>query len=91
MSFKLENIPTIVISGSKWINIEDKLPNDSGFVLVTNGKWISVAYFEDIDVAEHEIFDVLVKAKDYLYENLEEIRGNVTHWMPLPEPPKENE
>ena len=68
-----------------WISVEDKLPeaHEDGTVdavLVTNGEFTHMAYF--------------VRNKWRFCESgemKEEMFYAVTHWMPLPEPPEEEE
>ncbi len=76
---------------SGWISVDERLPNASTDVLVWNSHgWskssvITAGLFEgygDIQIG---------KSKDLgwaSWETEEEVRGKVTHWQPLPEPPK---
>ena len=67
----------------KWIRVADRLPEeDLGACIVYDGFEVQHANHYIID-GEHSW-----NTPD-CYES-EEIRG-VTHWMPLPEPPKEDE
>lgn len=80
----------------QWISVEDRLPEHppdtidekgrlcfctTNYVLVTNGKIVYPAYFE------HQ-----GKQPGYFWYrySLNEI-ADITHWMPLPKPPKEDE
>ena len=59
----------------KWISVEDRLPNDLVSVL---------GYVKDQDFITHTCIEKgfwreLYHDEDYL---------NVTHWQPLPQPPK---
>lgn len=70
----------------KWISVEDRLPEQDTPVLITQHEYV--------DVLKQRYFDVCVYLdggwidphadSDYIevYEP--------THWMPLPEPPKED-
>lgn len=57
-----------------WIKVEDKLPNLSTFVIAykKNGKVLGLYYSAD---------------KEFYYSQVDQT-NQVTHWMPLPEPPK---
>ena len=80
--FDIRNAPTLDYA-PKWISVKDRLPEayDDGSVdasLVTNGYVIHMAYY----------------ARDTWFfcesgEMAEPMFYNVTHWMPLPEAPKE--
>lgn len=59
---------------AKWISVKDRLPKPIDNVLV---------YHEDGTIE----IEWLYHAGDFAYEG---IYGTVTHWMPLPEPPKED-
>jgi len=58
---------------SEWISVKDRLPGDYA-VLVSGG----VAYYAD---------GVWYTVTGFTYPGVP-IRWEVTHWMPLPEPPK---
>lgn len=67
---------------SNWISVKDRLPNNSNEVIVfclddvvTTGKYIRVS--KDKYLWKAPIYS------PYIDNNL-----NVTHWQPLPEPPK---
>ena len=73
---------------SEWISVKDRLPEDMGAVLVivsgTPRKNITLdgAYeFGEYDPDEGWILEMWPEWKD----------ATVTHWMPLPEPPEEND
>lgn len=60
----------------KWISVEDDIPTDDRDVLAWVGnKEIAIAWFDGYTGEWHA------------YGSYE---GDVTHWMPLPEPPKED-
>ena len=75
----------VLDAAPKWISVQDRLPeaHDDGSVdavLVTDGSVIHMAYFN------HDTWHFCESG-----EMKEEMFYNVTHWMPLPEPPKEDE
>lgn len=61
----------------KWISVKDRLPDNVSDVFITNGKDVGIGYFNT-----------------WWYNDLpsDEVRhinsSDVTHWMPLKEPPK---
>lgn len=80
----IENAPSVDAT-PKWISVQDRLPeaHDDGSVdavLVTDGFFIHMAYFN------HDTWHFCESG-----EMKEEMFYNVTHWMQLPEPPKEDE
>ena len=66
------------VTVQKWISVDDRLPEDPlQTVLVTNGKEICVAVYSVV----YDEFGVMCgRGQDK--------RFGVTHWMPLPQPPK---
>lgn len=66
---------------SKWISCKEKMPDDGVNVLIYAGnRMISLAWY-DKDMGYFYICD-----SDYKYNSLD-----VTHWQPLPEPPKDGD
>lgn len=80
-------IERMIVAGKpRWIPVEESLPDDNTPVLVVNddGKVI---------VAKHEkdIFGWYLKYSEYDFDVWDACEnGAITHWMPLPEPPKED-
>lgn len=71
---------------SGWISVKDRLPDDSDKIVlvIANGKFGNITL--------DEAFELACYYKDYgwvleSYPDMENVR--VTHWMPMPEPPKE--
>ncbi len=80
----IDNLPYTVESelentiGSDWISCEERMPDEGEMVLVfSTHKEISKAFW-DSDMGKFFIAD-----SDYHYNQLD-----ITHWQPLPEPPK---
>lgn len=77
---KIENAPTI----NEWINVKDRLPTPSKMVLFTGktcyGTWL---------IAQCGWYDGTFWHRDT--EEAIYSSTPVTYWMPLPEPPEENE
>ncbi len=77
----------------EWISVKDQLPDDGQYVLVYHSDdfHITVGYFESDNVRFYIESDGKKFYTDSGWET--EIpwaqKGSVTHWMPLPEPPKE--
>jgi hypothetical protein len=61
----------------EWISVKDKLPENASDVLVTDGDAQMVAFYGKLK--KLWIFHV-----DFWHHE------DVTHWMPLPEPPTVN-
>lgn len=62
----------------EWVGVEDELPKEDKDVLVYNGKDLSVSAI--INGYGNQGWHERDDGYDY---------GYVTHWMPLPQPPKE--
>lgn len=78
MSEFIDDCPTIEAE-PKWISVKERLPEDDEHYLVwcsDNNSCELALYFGD---------------GEWLTEDLENITRVVTHWMPLPEPPKMEE
>lgn len=67
---------------SEWISVKDRLPNDYQAVIVSDGGEPEFAIFYKYYYGYGPTF-----VTPDCYE--EEIIEGITHWMPLPEPPKE--
>ena len=75
----------------KWINVEDKLPEFKKEVLCS---WyeceggISIGILDEVRHIQNGTVDYL--EKDWtLYSSIGKMEYDVTHWMELPEVPKE--
>lgn len=60
----------------EWISVEDRLPENKVRVLLFDNEGFGV------------VSGRLIASVWYL-ESEKDLNSNVTHWMPLPEPPKE--
>lgn len=65
---------------AEWISVKDKLPFGEGCVLVCLNEHGAKMRHGRIDTDQIGI-----------HSNWVRWRGYITHWMPLPEPPKEEE
>ena len=65
----------------EWISVKDRMPNMKDIVLVydTFLECVSIGY----------ISEFLGKRAVWVIDYGESVSDTVTHWMPLPEPPKE--
>ena len=62
----------------EWISVKDALPEDEQTVLtIDTGREMQVCFYETAQKGVFQLFHGLVSVY------------NITHWMPLPEPPKE--
>ena len=68
-----------------WISVEDELPPKTGFYnVVLNGDAYSLWYYQSIN----EWAEIYADEAGYLQSR--KIEG-ITHWMPLPQPPKKGD
>lgn len=62
---------------SGWISVKDRLPEEDGEVLASLFGYVYMCWFlaatNQFETPSGRVWDV----------------GDVTHWMPIPEPPKE--
>lgn len=59
----------------EWISVEDRLPEENGtYLIAVKGSYAS--HFTGFDIESNEFCDNVFRKKD------------ITHWMPLPEPPQ---
>ena len=85
----IEDAPTVEAE-SKWISVKDGLPNvdktknqsEAVMVLATNGKVTRAMYYERAVRYGKTVYR-WKWCWDAIYE-----KDDITHWMPLPEPPK---
>ena len=73
---ELEQNPTLT-PPNEWVSVEDRLPASGQNVIATNGSDVGEAWYASLSRSW------------YRYNGLEwnRICREVTHWMPLPEPP----
>lgn len=70
--------PTVEAIPIEWISVKDKMPEDLGTVLIAHKGGVSLGWFDGL----YWTRGAATKHKPI---------KTVTHWMPLPEPPKEEE
>ena len=97
----VENLPTADVVPVEWISVKDRLPETNGKYLCANYSKTLNRYFIEVlsfakdlhKVDEFDFKEEKGKSGFYMYDSewgYSHFR-NVTHWMPLPEPPKEIE
>lgn len=64
---------------SKWISVKDRLPSHNEWILAFDGEKMCVCWF---DLSYHDYLFMFGMSSSQQFRN-------VTHWMPLPEPPNE--
>lgn len=65
----------------QWISVKSRLPKCGERVIATDGSFVGEAYRTSANS--------WYRATGYAWRNMSGARV-VTHWMPLPEPPKED-
>lgn len=70
------------INNMEWISVKDRFPEEWVTVLITDGKNVGISS-NQIDCITEE--NCISSEGYYIGTSLQEI----THWMPLPEPPKD--
>ena len=77
---EVKKAPTLTPS-NEWVSVEDSIPCSGKRVLATDGSFVGEAWYASLSRSW------------YRYNGLEwsRICREVTHWMPLPKSPKEDE
>ena len=76
----------------EWISVEDRLPEPEKDCLISNGVHVGVGYYEAEYFAE-DPEDPLQYSSDCWHQEGSNLKtcnsgfADVTHWMPLPNPP----
>ncbi|HAN3909204.1 TPA: DUF551 domain-containing protein [Escherichia coli] len=74
-------IPQVPVIPDGWISCNERMPEDGQHVIILcDGAFVLYAQYRD-----GEFFDVVRNGEEFF----ETQSRNVTHWMPLPEPPQE--
>lgn len=78
---------------SKWISVEDRLPEDDKAVLCkqVNNKDLMICRLSNNEW--HESYEDIYAVGGWINSFVSSVEDNecylrITHWMPLPEPPK---
>jgi hypothetical protein len=75
-----------------WISVKDRLPELRQEVLVIRDGWYALACRRKVErkpLPPPQFNNIEIWEWDYGVEETFVPDGSVTHWMPLPEPPKE--
>lgn len=65
---------------AEWIDVNERLPKESGKVLIYSGHHMAICMYSK----KHRLFNAL---DDNSKKDANKYCINVTHWMPLPELP----
>ena len=85
-------IPTADVAPEGWISVKDRLPEPEQEVLVIAHGWSSrllyIGSYQRVKAETSRLTGVTSKASDWSLWGWSYLREpEVTHWMPLPEPP----
>ena len=75
-----------------WISVNDRLPEvDKSVIVFARGKNNPIYKIAIASMSNKNVFDVRLETELYWREPWQFFNTNyeITHWMPLPEPPKE--
>ena len=73
----IQNAPTIYPPKTKWISVEERLPDDREYVIVAERRG--------------EVSEAFYCSGGFTLMYDEDEVALVTHWMPMPEPPEKEE
>lgn len=87
----LKNAPAVSVP--QWISVKDRLPEAEQEVLVISRGWgdrlLYVGQYKKMEAQTSPLTGITSKESDWLLWGWSYLREpQVTHWMPLPEPPK---
>lgn len=80
----------------KWISVKENFPDENDLVLITCGSYIYIAEFFNLKKLSHIDKNPRIIKNQFIIDNdkyifmcNEKYPMEVTHWMELPEPPKD--
>ena len=76
----------------EWIAIKERLPENGQYVIASDGRFVGELQFEIVEYSEQTESDLRGKKKQkfvFLDQEGDQVDLKWTHWMPLPNPPKE--
>ena len=75
------------VTVNEWISVEEKLPDtDDNVLVICNGEYKNIRFINAYDLAAYDSDE-----DEWILDSYPEAVVTVTHWMPLPQPPKEVE
>ena len=82
------------VTVQEWISVDDRLPSDEQDVLVIahgwDGRLVYVGSHKRVEAQKSWITGITNKSSEWLLWGWSYLKEPmVTHWLPLPEPPKE--
>ncbi len=88
----IREIPAADVAPEGWISVKDKLPEPEQDVLVIargwSGRLLYIGSYQRMEAETSWLTGVTSKASDWSLWGWSYLREpEVTHWMPLPEPP----
>ena len=91
----ISGFPAADVAPVGWISVKDKLPEPEQDVLVIAHGWsdrlLYIGSYQRMEAETSWLTGVTSKASDWSLWGWSYLREpEVTHWMPLPEPPKED-
>ena len=84
------------VTVQEWISVEDRLPSDEQDVLVIahgwGGRLVYVGSYKRVEAQKSWLTGITNKSSEWLLWGWSYLKEPmVTHWMPMPHPPKEVE
>lgn len=81
------------VTGQEWISVDDRLPSDEQDVLVIahgwDGRLVYVGSHKRVEAQKSWLTGITNKSSEWLLWGWSYLKEPmVTHWMPLPPPPK---
>lgn len=83
----IKNIPSADVAPMEWIPVAERLPDFEGMCLCMRKSYFKANFRHQ----EIMYFDYDEQAFCSNVDGIFVADGNVTHWMPLPEPPEDGE
>ena len=92
----IKDAPAADVASVGWISVKDRLPEPEQEVLVIahgwSGRLLYIGSYQRMEAQTSWLTGVTSKASDWSLWGWSYLREpEVTHWMPLPDPPKDTE
>ena len=91
---EIETSNTYTRNNMKWISVEERLPPNMQIVLCGNAinTFVAIGRYDEFNEKFLLIGKYYENDEEFLHihEDADEIDSLVTHWMPLPKPPEDN-